>query len=67
MKVSELITQLQSFPQHLTVVYKVHSEQAKLEADDIYVGNLCEARADGWVPNERPDKPSYPYLILPGN
>lgn len=67
MKVSELITLLQAQPQHLTVVYKLHSEQAMLEADDIYVDKLCVARPDGWVANARPDKPLQEYLILPGN
>lgn len=38
-----------------------------LEVDDIDIKELCEARVDGWVANERPDKPKIPYLVFPGN
>ena len=67
MKVSELISLLQTKPQHLTVVYKCCSENCMLNADDIEIGQLCAARDDGWVPNARPDKVLQTYLVLPGN
>ncbi len=67
MKVSELISFLQTQPQHLTVVYRLHSEQALLEVADITVKELCVARDDGWVHDKRPDQPAQTYLVLPGN
>lgn len=67
MKVSELIAFLQTQPQELEVIYRCCSENCMLEADDIGIGEECEPRADGWVPNKRPDKPTRTYLILPGN
>lgn len=67
MKVSELIEFLKDQPQDLDVIYQCCSEHNTLEANYIYVGKACEPRPDGWVANERPDKPSKEYLILPGN
>ncbi len=67
MKVSELITFLQTQPQHLTVVYRLHSEQALLEETDMTIEELCHPREDGWVHSARPDKPKQTYLVLPGN
>ncbi len=67
MTVSELISFLQTQPQHLTVVYKCCSEQCVLESKDIAVEELCEERTDGWVANKRKDKPLRTYLVLPGN
>jgi hypothetical protein len=42
MNVSELISLLQTKPQHLTVVYRLHSEQCTLEARDIEIEELCQ-------------------------
>ena len=67
MTVAELIEFLKTQPQGLQVAYCIHSEQALLETEDITVVALCEARADGWVPNARPDKPTQEYLVFPGN
>lgn len=67
MKVSELIEFLKAQQQDLDVIYRCCSEACMLEACDIYIGEQCEPRPDGWVANKRPDKPSRTYLILPGN
>ena len=67
MTVSELIEFLKLQPQDLQVIYRCCSESCILEASEIYVGEECEPRADGWVQNKRPDKPTQKYLILPGN
>lgn len=67
MTVKEFIAILQSKPQDLQVVYHCYSEWCMLEAKDIDIEALCEPRADGWVPNARPDKPTQNYLTLPGN
>ncbi|WP_333899631.1 hypothetical protein [Agrobacterium pusense] len=67
MTVAELIEHLRTFPQDLPVAYRLHSEQVMLDPDDIEVKELCFPRPDGWVQNKRPDMPSQPYLLLPGN
>lgn len=67
MKVSELIEFLKTQPQDLQVIYQQFSEHAELQADDIYIGQACLPRGDGWVANKRPDKPFQEYLIFPGN
>jgi len=67
MNVAELIEFLKKQPQDLQVIYLCYSEAALLEADDIYVGEACEPRPDGWVQNKRPDMPTQKYLVLPGN
>lgn len=67
MTVKELIAILQSKPQDVEVVYRCCSEFVLLEADDIDIRALCLARADGWVHDARPDKPTQDYLTLPGN
>lgn len=67
MTVAELIEHLKTVPQDLPVAYRRYSEQCLLDVTDIYVDTLCEARADGWVANARPDKPTIDYLIFPGN
>jgi len=65
MTVAELILFLQKQPQDLPVAYSINSEHCLLEESDINIGELCEARPDGWVPNRRPDKPKHTYLIFP--
>jgi len=67
MNVSELIEFLKTQPQDLTVIYRCCSESCVLEAEEIYLGEACEPRPDGWVQNKRPDMPTRTYLILPGN
>jgi len=67
MTVKDLIKLLQTFPSDLPVAYSIYSEQCLLEAQDISVVEACEARADGWVQDKRPDMPSRPYLMFPGN
>ena len=67
MTVAELIAFLLKQPQDLPVAYRIYSEHVLLEASDITIENLCEARPDGWVADARPDRPTRPYLLLPGN
>ena len=67
MTVSELITFLQTQDQTLEVCFSQFSEQALLQPQDITVKKLGLARPDGWIQNERPDKPSQDYLSFPGN
>jgi hypothetical protein len=66
MKVFQLISFLRTQPQHLTVAYKLFSEQCLLEEKDIKIEELGMARPDGWIPNARPDKVSQTYLVFPG-
>lgn len=65
--VRDLVRLLQTFPPDLPVCYRCHSEQILLQADEVRVESLCHARADGWIADARPDKPSTPYLVFPGN
>jgi hypothetical protein len=65
--VKELIEFLEKQPQDLAVAYARYSEQCLLEASEIAIAELCEPRADGWIANKRPDQPSKPYLLFPGN
>lgn len=67
MTVKELIKLLQTFPSDLPVGIRMYSEYCMLEADDIAIDEHCEARPDGWIPYRRPDKPTRPYLMFPGN
>lgn len=67
MTVKELIEILQTKPQGIPVAYRLFSEWALLEADDIEVNPLCLPRPDGWVHDKRPDKQTQDYLTLPGN
>lgn len=67
MTVAELIQLLKTYPQDLSVVYCLHSEQCLMEADDLDVAELCYPRRDGWVQDKRPDMPSKKYLRFPGN
>ncbi len=67
MKVSELVKILKEYPQEMDVVYRCASENVMLEKDELKIVKLCAERPDGWVANERPDKPSKDYLVFPGN
>ena len=67
MRVKDLITLLQKHDQELLVCYRRHSEYCLLEPDDICIQDLQPPRNDGWVHDERPDKPVETYLVLPGN
>jgi hypothetical protein len=67
MTVAEFIEILKTKPQHLQVAYRCYSEWCLLEEKEIEIKTLCEPRPDGWVHDERPDKPLQEYLTLPGN
>jgi hypothetical protein len=67
MTVRELIEFLQTQPQDMLVAYQIYSENCLLEVKDITIERCCEPRADGWVANPRPDKPTRDYLMFPGN
>lgn len=67
MTVKELIELLQTAPQDLQVAYRRCSEQLLLEAEEITIVEKCEPRADGWIHDKRPDKPTQMYLMFPGN
>jgi hypothetical protein len=67
MTVKELIEFLKTQPQDLDVAYHCYSEQTLLEVHEIKIENLCAARPDGWIQNHRPDLPTKPYLVFPGN
>lgn len=67
MTVAELIAFLQTQPQDIQVAYECHSEHCLLDAEEIQIEELCAARPDGWIHDFRPDRPKYPYLVLPGN
>lgn len=67
MTVSDLIELLRAQPPDLLVAYRCYSEITLLRADEINVVEACEPRPDGWVHGKRPDKPSRPYLVLPGS
>lgn len=67
MTVKELIKLLQTYPSDLPVGYRIYSEYCMLDADDLRIDEHCEARPDGWIQNKRPDMPSRPYLMFPGN
>ena len=67
MKLFRLIEILEGYPQNLDVAYQCFSEYCLLEEDDPFVADLGLPRPDGWVASERPDKPTTPYLVFPGN
>lgn len=67
MTVAQLIEFLKTQPQEMLVAYDIYSESALMEADMIKVQDLCIAREDGWLHHKRPDMPSQPYLVFPGN
>ena len=67
MTVAELIQFLQSQPQDLSVAIRMYSEYCLLDPKDIEIEELCEPRPDGWLQRKRPDKPTQPYLLFPGN
>lgn len=67
MLVKELIELLQTFPADLPVGITMYSEQRLLEAEDIEVIELSYVRGDGWIHDKRPDRPTMPYLMFPGN
>lgn len=67
MTVSDLIELLRAQPPGLLVAYRCCSEKVLLRADEIKIVEGCEPRPDGWIQDRRPDMPSRPYLVLPGN
>jgi hypothetical protein len=67
MTVAELIEHLRGFPQDLPVAYAIHSEYDELKSEQIRIKHLCLPRSDGWIHDARPDKPTVPYVVFPGN
>ena len=67
MNVAELIAFLKKQPRDMPIAYSCYSEQCLMDADQIRVVELCEARPDGWIQNKRPDMESKKYLLFPGN
>jgi len=67
MTIKELREFLLAFPQDIQVAYVCCSEQCLLDTNDIKILDGCEARADGWIQDARPDKPPKQYLLFPGN
>jgi hypothetical protein len=72
MKVSELISFLQTQPQDLTVVYSCccrcgDGGHELFECEDIQIQQLRIEMPDGWVQNKRPDYQLKTYLTFPGN
>jgi len=67
MTVAELIEHLKTFPQDLPVAFQCYSEQALMKPGDIAIKQCQPPRKDGWVHDARPDRPSVPYLVFPGN
>ena len=67
MKVKELKEYLETLDPEMPVAYTQYSENTTLSMEDLEIKELCEARNDGWVAEKRPDKPSLPYLVFPGN
>jgi hypothetical protein len=67
MTVKELIEFLKTQPQELQVCYRIYSEQAILEKEEIIIATFCAPREDGWVQDARPDMPQQDYLMFPGN
>lgn len=65
--IAQLIAHLQTLPGDLPVAFELHSEQCLLDLKDLRIAQLCYPRPDGWVHHARPDKPTQPYLLFPGN
>lgn len=66
MTVAELIEFLKTQPQDVLVLHEKWSEHQLLKKSGIRVATLGLPRPDGWVHNERPDKPTMQYLVFPG-
>ena len=64
MKLRELIQHLQTFDPDLDVVYRKWSEYKLVDPAGIEIVKACYPREDGWVHDERPDKPSQQYLCI---
>lgn len=67
MTVKELIKELETYEQDLPVAFEKYSEMCLLESGDLYIARGCFPRPDCWIHRVRPDKPSQPYLVFPGN
>ena len=66
MTTAELITLLQTQPQHLQVAYRLYSEACLLEIADLTIVTACQPRPDGWIQEERKDKQLQTYLMFSG-
>lgn len=67
MTVSELIAHLHGFPQDLQVGYRIYSEYALVEANDVSLMECQPVRPDGWIHSARPDAERQKYVMFPGN
>lgn len=67
MTVAELIEALRKYPPDLPVCYSKFSEQCLLEEGNIRTDRFGLPRPDGWVPSERPGRPTQTYVLFPGN
>lgn len=67
MTVGDMIRRLQAFKEDLPCCYRNCSEWTAFEEGQIEVRALQEARADGWVGNQRPDRPTRDWVTFPGN
>lgn len=67
MTVATLILKLEQYPPDMPIAYYLYSEQCLMEETDIEIKVCGMPREDGWIHNERPDKPSQKYLMFPGN
>lgn len=64
MTVKQLIELLQTFPPDMTVITPCHSEYVVLDAHQVYTGQACLPRHDGWVQRKRPDMEPRDYVII---
>lgn len=67
MTVAELIAFLQTQPQDMQVIARAYSEWNLLRLDAMRQVRAGVPRADGWVHDARPDKPTQAYLAFEGN
>ena len=66
MKVSELITFLQTKPQDLQVSYLCSEHHILLEARSIYIFESSLPREGGWIDHEEPGMATQKYLCFLG-
>lgn len=67
MTVKELIEILKTQPQDIQVCYMFRSDYSLLQSEELEIKKLCFPRTDNYIENNRPDKPTQDYLVLPGN
>ena len=67
MTVADLIQFLQTHPKDMPILFRQYSDYTILQEDQICIEEHGLPRSDGYVPSQRPDKPSQKYLVFPGN